>query len=242
MPVSGFPTSYELTRHEEYRDVRGGNYSSYDFTCLEPDLNAIRAIFLQAAEADEPTLTGVSVHAQMTSVGTSGVMRMKGTAKFEPKWKLDALIPDQPFKWRYRNSSQSFTLRSDLWTWGSGEPVLNTTIKPILSVGLTEVVLFGTRSVFDAATYTDYVDKVNADTFKGAAPGYVMYQQGASANPRQLDTGVEVWDVEIPLICRYVAPWNKFFNEQTGEWEYIQRPDLSYMYGAVPFAPLLLVP
>ena len=240
MPVSGFPESYELERYSRTKDVRGGNESTYEFKCHKTALATVEAIFLYAGDGNDPTLTCTTVTSQMTSVDASGVMMMKGTAKFVPKWKLDALTPDQPFQWRYRSASQSFTLKSDLWTWGSGEPVLNTSIKPLMNVGLTEIVLFGARSTFDAATYAEYVDKVNSDYFCGAPPGYVMYQQGASANPRQLDTGVMVYDVEIPLVCRYAAPWNAFFNEATGVFEDILRPDLSYMYHAVSFGPLLV--
>jgi hypothetical protein len=242
MPVVGFPESYELVRYARTKDIRGGNESTYEFTCLKSDLAAVEAIFLYAGDGNDPTLTCTTVTSQMTSVDASGVMTMKGTAKFVPKWKLDALTPDQPFLWRYGSASQSFTLKSELWTWESGEPVLNTAIKPLMNVGLTEVVLYGTRSVYDSQTFAEYVDKVNSDYFCGAPPGYVMYQKGASGNPRQLDSGVMVYDVEIPLVCRYVAPWNYFFNETTGIWELLRRPDLSPMYTAAPFAPLLAVP
>ncbi len=242
MPVGGFPSSYELESYHRVKDTRGGNESTYSFKCLKSDLAAVEAIFLRAGDGNDPTLVCPRVVSDMTSVDASGVMRMKGTANFYPKWKIDAEIPDQPFKWRYTSEAQSFTRRSDAWTWASGQPINNTSIKPIESVGLTGIVLYGTRSIFDAMTYAAYVDKVNSDYFCGAPAGYVMYQKGACGTPKQLDDGSDVWYVEIPLICRYVAPWNSFFNETTGLWEEIRRPDLSPMYAAVPFAPLLAIP
>jgi len=242
MPVPGFPDSYELLKYHGATDIRGGSQSTFEFACHKDDYDVVRAIFLRALDANDLTLQCASVSRDYLAVKDADEIIYKCTANFIPSWRLESLIPDQPFRWRLRGGSQSFTLRSELWKWASNEPINNDTVKPLMSIATCDVVLYGTRSVYDPSTYAAYVDTVNADTILGVPPGYMMFGQGPTASPRQLEDGTMTWDVEIPVTVRWVATWNEFFNEDTGYFEAIKDADGNPMFASINYAPLLEVP
>jgi hypothetical protein len=110
---------------------------------------------------------------------------------------------------------------------------------------LTEIILYGTRTSINLATFDAYEDKVNSDVFLGASAGKVLFET-ATAEPRQKAKSSDILiSVEVHLVRRSIE-WNKDWNVDTGEY---QTPVIAFgdnsgktKLEAVAFAPLLQAP
>jgi hypothetical protein len=236
-------TTAELDRIEYHGDVHvGGNSSATaKWVCNNANVATNRGGLLYAVCAEVLTLSCESIeHEYLNNDASNGKSVLTG--HFIPTWKLDALTPDQPFRIRYENASESFTLTGTAWTWASGKDLLNRNIQPLLASGIIRLCLFGTRSSYDAATFDAWADTVSSDgNFLGAGPAQVRFA-GSAGDPRQLDNGTLVYDVRVMLEARKHS-WNEFYNEDTGEWEALyKRGTTDPMYADAAYAGLLEAP
>lgn len=236
MPVDGYPGTLDFVDYKNTEGLDGNNSSVFTMVCAEDDLVAVRALFLEAVDGNDPNLHCVSFDFTVFSNNPADGLWYRCEAHFIPTWRLRLLQPDQPFKVYINSSSMDVTLRSTNWTWASGGAVTNQ-VSPIMTMAVQEVVLKGARNSVDLATYDSYGDKLNSDTFLGKGAGKVMFKS-ASISPRQLQTGIITNDVEIRLVSRNIS-WNSFFREDTGLFEEVRDPSNNPMFASTAFSGLL---
>lgn len=234
MSVDGYPGTLDFINYKNTETLDGNSGSVFTMVCGVEDMEAVRALFLEAVDGNDPNLHCSSF--DFTIFGDSATDMYLCEARFIPTWKLTLLQPDQPFRVYINSSSMDMTLKSSDWTWASGAPVTNQ-VSPIMTIGIQEVVLKGARTGVDLSTYGGYADKVNSDTFLGKDAGLVIFKS-ASISPRQLATGIITNDVEIRLESRNI-PWNQFFNEDTGLFEEVRDPSSNPMFASAAFSGLL---
>lgn len=248
----GFPDSYDFLKYENKRSDDGSSTSTFYFmvgtgttaghTTGMDDLNSVRTTYMESVDAFDTSLRCADFSFKYFKDDPK-TGKYECEAKFIPFWKLLQLKPNQPMRVRINYSTQTITLKSTQWTWNSGAPVLNANVSPFLTIPIDEITLFGARTgtstngSMDLTIYDTYRNKVNSDTFLGAAPGQVLFKS-ASASPRQLSDGTLTNDVEI-RVDRRAIEWNMFFNETTGLWEVMKDPSGNPMFGPVSFVSLL---
>jgi len=248
----GFPDSYNFLDYHNKESIDGSSESRFEWNCAIADFDACATVYFESVDANDINLQCMSVEWDYQNHDPKTGM-IKATAHFVPSWKLQNLLPNQPFRVKMSKGSMSFTLRSGVWTWeaSGGSPLANASIAPMMTVSCTNATLFGTRTgtglngSIDLSAYDGYVDKISSDRFLGRAAECWMWKD-ISASPRQLATGVITNDIEIHLVGRMIS-WNKFFNEygrsadggNGGGWEYLKGPNGQRMYALATFTPLL---
>lgn len=159
----------------------------------------------------------------------------------QQQWEAYQL--NKAFKIRYEYGWESFTVSGDAYYQDESEYVKidNRNVLPVQTLLVTTAVLYGTRSSLTYDTYSAYADKVNSDSFLGAAAGYA-YFGGASGTPRQLKNGTIVYDVEVRVKFRS-QPWNNAWIEEKAGWFPIKfGAGKTPIYGSTSFASLLTAP
>lgn len=154
-----------------------------------------------------------------------------------------AHIVDLAFKVRVEVGGMAITISGKKYVWDSGKPLKDgSKVQPVKKFTSARIVLYGRRSTFNVNTYSAYEDKINKDTFLGAAIGHVRFDS-VSGTEVQLPNGSVAWDVEVHLEWQADHTWNEFFNEDTGKFEKIKNSDdASLIYSDTNFAGLLAAP
>lgn len=234
--------SIEFVDYVPTSDVKGNSGSRYTFVCDADEYAAAADNILWTYDEFNASLQCDTVSGPyLAGDGATGKVRF--TATFIPSWKLDALLPDQPFQVKYAYSAMAFTIKTksrkgdDIWVWDSGKSINNEQVMPVMIVPTVQIVLFGSRTGFNAGTYTAYHGKVNSGTFLGVAAECALFK-GANAVPRALADGTMTNDAEVTVDAIWVT-WNKFYNEETGAFEKIKKKTGGDpMYASVSYDPL----
>lgn len=230
----------EYVDYDNTHDVRGSSESHFVVNCSYADRLDVCAGFLWALDGNDTTLQCYKTSWKYLAAAENvDDILVQVRADFMPAWKLQLLMPDQPFKVRYEYGSQSFTISGKGYVWADDNSAIeNENILPLKVVDVKDVVLYGSRSSFDSGTFSGYEDRVNNATFLGAPAGCVLFR-GASATPRQLETGTMTWDVEVKLSIRQIS-WNMFYREKDGTFQEIKQAGSgNKMFPAVGFGGLL---
>jgi len=226
------------------------------WVCDLADVDALRTHLLNSTDPRDGaggTLLGCqSVHTKF-GTGSDDPAGNKATltATFGPQHLLDANDPTKPFRIRFNYSAEGFTyvIKGGEATWDDGDPIINRNVLPRKVLSITEAILYGVRTFAAFSTYDAWQDKVNADTFLGAAPGFCLFR-GASAEPCQLKDGTNAFRHQV-TIARRAIEWNRDYREDSsgedaqgeyelaGGWQAVWPDGAHPKFQAVNFAGLL---
>lgn len=156
----------------------------------------------------------------------------------------DDKVADEPMLWRTEFKSESFTVNprdeegAAVWEFSDGTPIRNNKVLPLMTYGITDVVLYGTRTTLSLASYDAYHGKTNSGTFLGAPEGSVLFG-GAECQPTKLGDGTSAISVQVRLHRRQY-PWNQEYDEDSGTWKTVRRKsDTTLRFPTTSFAALL---
>lgn len=246
LPRSGDPVTLgpnatlSMKSYTDTAGVRGDTVAEAVFTVGLNNWIAARNLLIGAASDMDPYVACAKV--QMRYVGNdafSGMAQL--TCSFVPIFSVEAWTVDLPFKVRYEDcGTERIPLRGQALTWADNSPIVNRMVYPDYAYPVQKLVLFGSRSTFDAGTYASLETSgeagqltVNSGSFLGGGDECVRLLT-AKGTPKQLYDGSIIYQVEIPLVRRPFS-WNWFWNETKLQWDSLSWPP----YTAVDYSSLL---
>ena len=234
----------QMKSYENHSSLLGDSRSTAVFQCEKSEWLAMRDFLLGAVDGNNPQLKCQSV--RMRSLGSDIFCGMAElTCEFAPTAKVEALKPDMPMRFRAEISSGAIVVTDDkrkeqIYKWEEATPERDVPVSITSTMPVTtwKAVLSGARSVANLSMYDQYADTVNSDTFLGAAPETVRFVS-ASFNPRQLEDGTVVFDVEVHLEYRPTG-WNRLIDPDTRTWMTpVKKIGGQKLFEATPYANLL---
>jgi hypothetical protein len=231
------PPDYNITQYENDKNLQGGNSSRMTVVCNWSDREAVRALFLGLADPYDATL--LCTRGNIRFLGNDSAT---GKAEIQLEYisgqKVNQRKPDLPMKFRVEVSGESVTISGSL-KWASDGAVLsNSSALPCKHFTIARVVLYGTKSAFSLAAYSAYCDKVNNDSFLGAAAETVRFASASASERLDPTTGLIVYDVEVNLEWK-PSGWNNFWREKPPRFDGIRDQAGNKLYPSTSFAGLL---
>jgi len=231
----------QMTNHTYEMGVAGEISSQATFVCDISEWETQYAALLNSGDAISSNLVCKKVSAApLKNDWACGKMVL--IADYVPKWSIEALTVDLPFKWRLEASGQALTVKGNLKWASDSELFLKRGALPVKRFSLVKVVLFGMRSSFDLSTYESKIDHVNSDVFLGAAAETVLFET-AQAQQRMLMNGSIIYSVELHLTWRPFG-WNNEWRDKDGGYviDQLVNMDGSPVYESTTLSPLLAAP
>lgn len=171
----------------------------------------------------------------------SGVWVM--VASYAPASEVNRNKPDQAFVAEFETGADAIQIEGGYEFPSDHTPLIGENTRPVILISRSKIVLSGVRTSFDLSTFESLEDKVNDDSFLGAAAGTLLFQGGSGRVRTKADGSGLLYEVRIPLLHRG-AGWNNFLRPD-GEWEApvkIDSDPAEYVYPAAEFDSLLAAP